>query len=206
MVERAVVFCPVTPDLVVHILRSTLTIDPQSHDRGVCRSSYELVCVLARPIVAIVRNGRERILSAPLIVVAHRIGWFIFAFRTDAGNSSADIPVHECFPSGNDRRHLRVITLCSPDVPAPEKGSIGNILILVDLDIVVGNAFLGECRYHDIARNELFRRVEEHIVTVEYQRRKQNRAGVHPLVVLLDGVVPEDENGFRSNFRSSGHF
>ena len=80
MVERAVIFCPVTPYLVVHILRSTLAVDPQSHDRSVCRSSDELVCVLARPIVAIVRNGRERILSAPLIIVAHCIGRFIFTF------------------------------------------------------------------------------------------------------------------------------
>ena len=98
------------------------------------------------------------------------------------------------FPSGNDRRCLRIITLCGPDVPAPEKGRIGNILILVDLDIVVGNAFLGECRNHDIARDKFLRRVEIDIVPEKHQRRKQNRACVHPFVVFLDGVVPEDEN------------
>ena len=100
-IERAVLFCPVAPDLVVDVLRSTLFVNSQGHNRSVGRSSNESVGVLTRPIVAIVRNGRERVFAAPLVVVAHRIGWFIIAFRAhvqDITSSSglcvlSDIPL-----------------------------------------------------------------------------------------------------------------
>ena len=98
-IERAVLFCSIAPNLVVYVLRSTLAVNSQSHNRSVGRSSNELVGVLTRPIVAIVRNGWERIFTAPLVVVAHRIGRFIIANRTYTRNSGTDITVHKCFPT-----------------------------------------------------------------------------------------------------------
>ena len=169
-IERAVLFCSIAPDLVVYVLRSTLSVNSHSHDRGVGRSTNELVGVLTRPVVAIVRNGWERVFAAPLVVVAHRIGRFIFAFRAHAGNCRTDISVHKCFPAGNDSRRLRVITISSPDVPAPEQSGVVDAFIFVDSDVIVGYAFLGECCDDNISRDKILRSVKENIVAVEHQR------------------------------------
>ena len=162
-VERAIIFCPITPYLAVHILCSALAVNPQSHDRCVSRSSDELVCVLARPIVAIVRNGRERILTAPLVVVAHCICRFIITSRTHAGNYRAKITVHEHIAIRIDCCSRRIITISSPDVPAPKKCRIVDALVLIDCDVFVGYTFLSKCSYNNIARDKNIRRIKSYI-------------------------------------------
>ena len=135
----------------------------------------------------IFRSGRERVFTAPLVVVAHRLG-FIRCSPDFRACGCTEVAVHHYITVGNRfGSGVGIIALASsPDIPAPEYSAIG--IIRGEQDISDHES--GRCRE---AGHACLRIVGDTF--------KGHRTHVHITICSLRGVVPHEPYGSRGYFK-----